>query len=558
MKTRIGRKNLSLAAAIIFWLACGCLGAPAIAGPISCPATVQANVQETEQPKQQPDDPKLPEHAIWRIGEFGKSTNANGIYRIAYSPDGNFMATRDQANVVVVYDVKTRKSICKVEPHEERVLTIDFSPDGRYFMTAAGPNEKVKIWETATANLADEIDTDATAAYFNKEGSEINVLGERYVERYSWPGAQMNDQSKWKKGNEKRVGMSRDGRFVVGYKHLHRQTYETFVIDLESKPPVTLSGTNTLLKSAKFSPDNNWLAATYQANFRVYLWDLRSETKKGYTLSKHKSTAQSISFSSDSRFLVSSGWDKKVVAWDLATRQAIAEFPGHTDNVNATAFAPFGFTFATGASGTTDCSAIVWNMKSILFNPEHKPDPNTTLSVEKQFEKIWRSLGVSSFRLSMKSTSMFVQSGDLYLDAFEEMISPSIKTRSSGSIEKSIALLSHPEYLQRERAHEFLVKNRQKAEAILRRELRETTSLETKFRISIILKQKVPRRRSNFLETRRWHRSMFALEEINSKRSQEILLQIADGHVDSELAQLAQACYDRNVARAKLASESEE
>lgn len=233
---------------IVLWLP---LGAWAWAQDVIRPTGPETDVATKDE---------LPEHAVWRFGQHGQSTDSNGIYRLQYSGDGKLLATRNRRNVVAIYDVETRKQRCEVSGHENNwVETIDFSPDAKFFVTAAGSTEKIKIWNTLTGKLESEIDTDGIAAYFDDSGDVIHVLGETHVETYSWPGVQMTTQRKWKSDNLTRAGMSHDGRLVVAYRTLNRQIYQTLVVDLETKSKVPLDGSTSIPKSVVVSRNNLWV-----------------------------------------------------------------------------------------------------------------------------------------------------------------------------------------------------------------------------------------------------------------------------------------------------------
>ena len=497
---------------------------------------------------------ELPRYATWRIGEFGDEKKlTDGIYRISYSPDGRYLASRSKNNVVVVYDLKTHTAICEVEGHDEWIETIDFSPDGEFFVTASGGSDKVKIWKTQTGRLKSEISTEGGAAFFNRTGKLINVLGETHVESYSWPGVQMTHQRKWKASNETARAMSRDGRFVIAFRSLNKQFYQTLMIDTESKSKVPLAGASAIPRAVKISPDNRWVSASYHRDPKIRLWDVTDPKNGRYTLNGHQETVQSLSFSPDNRFLVSSGWDQNVIAWDLLTRQAIRKFEGHQAHVNATAWAPLSFGFASGASGSKDCTLITWDIEEILFTGNDPPDLKSELSIAQQFEPIWKSLGASSLRLSMRATSRLAAGDDYYLETLEEKIEATISVHRSSSTEQYLKQLDDPDYQVRQRATEALLKMVKEVEARLRAELKRTSSPEVKYRISMILKHERPKAKSDLVASRRWLRIILALENINSERSQAILKAVSLGHRSSSIASHARESFQRNVMRSQLA-----
>ena len=488
----------------------------------------------------------FPKHAVDRFGDFGKTPKADGIYRLRYSPDGKLLAMRSRENIVSIVDVEKKKILCEVEGHENNwIETIDFSPDSKFFITAAGSSEKVKIWNSQTGKLESEIESDAAAGYFSRGGDEIHLLGETHVESYSWPGVQQTGKRKWKSQNETRVAMSGDGRLVFTYRPLNRQIYQTQLVDLETKSRINLDGPTSIPKMIVVSPNRLWAAAVYHRDSKIRLWDLRDPHSKHYSLVKHKETAQSISFSSDNRFLISSGWDEKVYAWDVLTRQAIGEFAGHTDHVNATAFSPLDFKFASGASGTTDCSTIIWDLLPFIA-PEIKPNAKDDL------ETAWKQLGLNTTGRSFEGTAAFVAAKDDGVAFMEEKLGKSLGRQSTGGVAELIDLLNSPEWEVRENATAQLMKLRGQIEDELRVAQKTCATGEVRYRLAMILKKKVQRSKASIVDLRRWHRMIFALEQIASDKSQSLLDRIAAGHPDVDIANDAKDAYRRNVRRKEL------
>ena len=363
----------------------------------------------------------------------------------------------------------------------------------------------------------------------------------------------MAQKRKWKGDNETAKAMSNDGRYVIAYRNLNRQFFQTLIIDTESKSKVPLVGVAAIPRTVQVSAGNQWVAATFDRDPKIRLWEVADPKSARYTLNGHESTVQSLSFSPDDRFLVSSGWDEKVVAWDLLTRQAVRKFEGHQAHVNATACAPFGFAFASGASGSKDCSLITWDMEEILFRDKDLPDAKSELTAAQQFEPIWKSLGASSLQLSIRATSKLAAGGDFYLETLERKIQGTISVDRSSNTELYIKQLNDRDYEVRERATEALMKMAKEVETRLRAELKQTTLPEVRYRISMILRHDPPKAKSDLVITRRWHRVILALEKIQTERSQAILKAVSSGHRDEEIASQASASYQRNIKRAELA-----
>src|SRR5438067_10219773 len=56
----------------------------------------------------------------------------------------------------------------------------------------------------------------------------------------------------------------------------------------------------------------------------------------------------SVAFSPDGRTLLAGAWDRSIRLWDLATKQELRRYAGHTGWVRSVAFSPDGKTFASG------------------------------------------------------------------------------------------------------------------------------------------------------------------------------------------------------------------
>ena len=485
---------------------------------------------------------ELPAHAIWRIEGTEDRSNGNGIYRLQYSRDGRLLATRDRENVVSIYDVDLRKQLCEVSGHDNNwVETIDFSPDSKYFVTAAGASERVKIWNSQTGKLRLAIETDATGAYFSDDGEELIVLGPTEVERYAWPGGQKLSHHKWRTNSGQSVAMSKDGKRVVAFRAVKNPFYQTQIIDLENNSRIDLDGPRSIPKCAVISSNKVWLAAAYHPDAKIYLWDLRDPHKSKYILADHLERVQSLAFSPDNRFLISASWDRQVIAWDLLTRQSLHHFLGHTEHVNATACSPLDFTIATGATGKSDTSAIIWDLKDVLLL-KGVGDSET-------FEQIWNGMGTSSIETSISSTMKLVRQDTQMMPQLVSRIREDISPEISADIDELISLLDDPKFAVREQATKKLEMIQGKAGAELRRMLAQTVSVEVRYRIRKILDGPVDRPRINFTDRRRWHRIILALELINTAKSKSILRDIAAGHPDIDISEDAETAIERNRIR---------
>ena len=118
---------------------------------------------------------------------------------------------------------------------------------------------------------------------------------------------------------------------------------------------------------------------------------------------------------------------------------------------------------------------IAWDIEPILFPGHDQPGLKSGLSVEQQLESIWKSLGASSLRLSMRATSQLAAGGDYFLETLDNKIKDTISVHRSGLVEDFLEQLDDPDYQLRQQATEALLKIIETVEAKLRAELKRTS-----------------------------------------------------------------------------------
>lgn len=519
--------------------------------------TLRGQEPETTEPEptKKAVQEELPEHATWRFGDYGEERTSNGFYRLAYSPDGKFLATRNQDNLIAVYDVAKRKLLCEIEGHEYRVTSLEFAPDSKTLMTSAkGVDEKIKIWDPKTGGLVREIETESIHAVFSKNGRWIFALRNEHVLKYDSSDGELISKKSFRKGAFQPKAVSPDGRYVF-VSHPMSQANITKRIDLKSESNVILPGPNKPLNWVAVSDDNRWVAATFRDDPRVRLWDMVNPNEKNYYLEGHKNRAQSIAISPDNRFLVSTSWDNNVIVWDLLSRGAIGTLKGHTEHVNSSAFAPDSLTVATGASGETDSSVIVWKLDKTIFpKPARKMTPDV-------FQLSWNLLGSSIGRRALDAVNDLRNAEpEQVFEFLSDKLQADSEATSNNSIEKWIEELDSPKFAIRQTATEKLIQSLANAEILLRATLETDCTPEVRHRILQILNQKITRPSIEINELRRLSRGIHVLEllandESHKKRALEILKHVSRGHRHLDIAREAAAVVLRISVSPPTASE---
>ena len=85
-------------------------------------------------------------------GNFIEKTltgHSDSVLSVAYSPDGRYLASGSGDNTIKIWEVATGKELHTLAGHSSGVYSVVYSPDGRYLASGGGDNT-IKIWEVAT------------------------------------------------------------------------------------------------------------------------------------------------------------------------------------------------------------------------------------------------------------------------------------------------------------------------------------------------------------------------------------------------------------------------
>ncbi len=245
-----------------------------------------------------------------------------GIWGLAFSPDGTRLASWSSDKTVRLWDVSTTKELAVLRGHGGPISHVAFSPDGTRLASAskswsdesAGDNT-VRVWDALT-------------------GKELAVL-RGHVGRVS------------------SVAYSPDGnRLASGSMDKTVRLWDVST----GEELVVLQGHEGWLNSVAFSPDGTRLA-TASFDKTVRLWDT-STGEELAVLRGHEDSIWPIAFSPDGTRLASGSNDKTVRLWNASNGKALASLRGHERGVGSVAFSPDGTRLA---SASWDKTIRLWD-----------------------------------------------------------------------------------------------------------------------------------------------------------------------------------------------------
>ena len=215
-----------------------------------------------------------------RLKQFMRR-HAGAVWGIAFSPDGDTLAAATEGGYVYIYDVGNLKRVQRkhrLRAHSVRAWSVAFSPDGQ-FLVSGGGDAFVRVWDHETGRIKKTL-----------RGHEEKVLSVAF-------GA----------GDTLASG-SADGTVRMW--------------DVETGVSRTLSGHTDWVFGVAFHPNGEILASTGK-DMSVQLWDTTLRLPLN-TLERHTNWGRDVAISRDG-ILASGGYDNMIHLWDTGVKSDDSE-----------------------------------------------------------------------------------------------------------------------------------------------------------------------------------------------------------------------------------------
>ncbi len=361
--------KLKLAASALLVATLAVVGLGYLDGPRAA-----ARQEKTEKPRAEAPTSKKPAGqpaASWPLRATLKG-HTDGVYTVAFSRDGQLLATGSHDGTVRLWNVASGKRLATLTGHEGKVHWVTFSPDGKRLATA-GEDKTMRVWDVVSrAEIQKMVHADPVRVVaFTPDGKTLIAGGGTYDpetkagrgELRLWDPETGKERAPLRQVPSLGIHdfvLSKDGKILI------TASGNTFTIwEFDGKAQLTERASAQAEESAfvygmALSPDDKTLAVTWDA--RVYLYSVATGEKRMMLEKSYVNCWGQLVWSPDGRTVAAGMFlEEKDGDWIVQRRSMIRTWDAKTGKCRETiftkgtlasmAFSPDGKTVAAGLRG---------------------------------------------------------------------------------------------------------------------------------------------------------------------------------------------------------------
>ncbi len=267
--------------------------------------------------------------------------DAREVASVAFSPDGQRLASAGADGAIKIWNSKTGQLIQTIKAHVGWAHCVAFHPNGRH-VVSAGEDKRFRVWDLSDGSEVFQGPCDAVhlvgtayAVAFSPDGGRLAAGGGGALNIWDWRKRELLLTFPYGEQRAPTVAFSRDGKRLAS--GTWRGSIKIWDAEKGGKPLLPLPEDHYPVTALAFSPDGARLA---QAGFgrRVNVWDTTTGALVHSML--HTGLIACVAYSPDGQRLASAGEDKTVRLWDATTGREVLGLRGHLDPCLCLTFSP--------------------------------------------------------------------------------------------------------------------------------------------------------------------------------------------------------------------------
>jgi serine/threonine protein kinase len=269
------------------------------------------------------------------------------VYSVAFSPDGQVLASGSDDGTIKLWEVKTGRVINSLRGHSNLVSEVAFSPDGKV-LASGSYDSTIKLWEVKTGRVINSLrghSNHVISVAFSPDGKVLaSGSYDNTIKLWSVATGREINSLRGHSDPVHSVAFSPDGKVLAS------GSYDSTIKLWEVATGRVINSLSDQSYSLAFSPDGKVLASG--SNDTIKLWEVATGRVIN-SLSGHSDLVISVAFSPDGKVLASGSNDSTIKLWEVATGRVINSLSGHSASVASVAFSPDGKVLASGSHDKT-------------------------------------------------------------------------------------------------------------------------------------------------------------------------------------------------------------